>query len=50
MSRTFLIALAAAVSGLALALVAAAPAASSPKTVRGTVGPSFTISLTLAYR
>jgi hypothetical protein len=47
MSRTFRTALAAAVGGLALALVASAPAAPAPKTVRGTVGPGFTINLTL---
>ena len=45
MSRTSLIAL---VAGLALALVIAGPATSAaPKTVKGTVGPGFTISLTL---
>lgn len=49
MSRTFHVAFAAAVSGLALALVLAgtASAAPAPKTIRGTVGPGFTINLTL---
>jgi plastocyanin len=47
MSRTLRTALALAVSGLALALAANAPAA-APKTVQGTVGPGFTITLTLA--
>jgi hypothetical protein len=48
MSRTLRAALAVAASGLALALTATAPAASAPKTVQGTVGPGFTIKLTLA--
>jgi plastocyanin len=47
MSRTFPIALAVAATALALALAASAPAASAPKTVQGTVGPGFTIGLTL---
>jgi plastocyanin len=47
MSRTFRFALAAAVSGLALTLVSASPAARLPKTVQGSVGPGFTINLTL---
>jgi plastocyanin len=47
MSRTLRTALTLAVSGLALALAANAPAA-APKTVQGTVGPGFTITLTLA--
>ena len=47
MSRTLRAALAVALSGLALALTATAPAA-TPKTVQGTVGPGFTINLTLA--
>jgi plastocyanin len=47
MSRTFRIAAAAAVSGLALALVATSPGANLPKTVQGSVGPAFTINLTL---
>jgi hypothetical protein len=47
MSRTLRTALAVTVSGLALALAANAPAA-APKTVQGTVGPGFTIKLTLA--
>jgi plastocyanin len=46
-SRTFRIALATAVSGLALALAATAQAAPAPKTVQGSVGPGFTINLTL---
>ena len=48
MTRTFRAALAVAASGLALALTATAPAASAPKLVQGTVGPGFTIKLTLA--
>ena len=40
-------ALSTAASGLALALTATAPAAPAPKTVQGTVGPGFTINLTL---
>jgi plastocyanin len=48
MTRTFRAALAVALSGLALALTATAPAASTPKMVQGTVGPGFTIKLTLA--
>jgi plastocyanin len=47
MSRTLRAALAATASGLALALAASAPAAPAPKTVPGTVGPGFTINLTL---
>lgn len=47
MSRTFRATLAAAGSGLALALAATSPAAPAPKTVRGSVGPGFTINLTL---
>jgi hypothetical protein len=47
MTRRYRIALAAALSGLAFALAAGASAAPAPKTVRGTVGPGFTISLTL---
>jgi plastocyanin len=47
MTRTVRSALAVAVSGLALALAATAAAASAPKTVQGTVGPGFTINLTL---
>jgi plastocyanin len=47
MSRTFRGALAAA-SGLALALAATAPAAPIVKTVQGSVGPGFTINLTLS--
>jgi plastocyanin len=41
---------AAATGSLALGLAAAAPAATTPKTVQGTVGPGFTISLTLDGR
>ena len=48
MSRTIHIAVAAAASALALALAAAAPAAPAVKTVHGSVGPGFTINLTLA--
>jgi len=48
MSRTFRTALAGATAGLALALAASAPAASAPKMVQGSVGPGFTIKLTLA--
>lgn len=44
------IAAALATGGAALALAAHAPAASSPVTLRGTVGPGFTINLTLAGR
>jgi plastocyanin len=47
MSGTYRIALAAVASSLALALVAAAPAAPVMKTVQGSVGPGFTINLTL---
>jgi plastocyanin len=47
MSRTIRTALAAAGVGLALALTAGAPAAPVQKTVQGTVGPGFTIKLTL---
>ena len=47
MTRTFRAALAVAAAGLALALTAA-PAAAAPKLVQGTVGPGFTIKLTLA--
>jgi plastocyanin len=48
MSRTFRTALAGAAAGLALALTATVPAASAPKMVQGSVGPGFTIKLTLA--
>jgi plastocyanin len=47
MSHTFRVVIAAAVSGLALALVATSPAAALPKTVQGSVGPGFTINVTL---
>jgi plastocyanin len=47
MSQMFRAALAAAAGGLALTLATTAPAAPAPKTVQGTVGPGFTISLTL---
>ena len=46
MSRTLQIAVAALASALAIAAVATA--APAPKAVRGTVGPGFTINLTLA--
>ena len=45
MSRTLQIAVAALAGALVIAAVA--PAAPAPKTVRGTVGPGFTINLTL---
>jgi plastocyanin len=45
MSRTLPIAVAALVGTLVIA--AAAPAAPAPKTLHGTVGPGFTINLTL---
>lgn len=48
MTRTFRAALAVATIGLALALTATAAAAPAAKTVQGTVGPGFTIKLTLA--
>jgi plastocyanin len=47
MSGTFRIALAAVASSLALALAGTAPAAPVMKTVQGSVGPGFTINLTL---
>jgi plastocyanin len=47
MTRTFHIAIAAAAAALALAVAASAPAASAPKTVQGSVGPGFTITLKL---
>jgi plastocyanin len=47
MPRTFHIAVAAAATALALAVAVSAPAARAPKTVQGSVGPGFTISLTL---
>ena len=47
MSRSFRAACSAAASGLALALAATALAAPAPKTVVGTVGPGFTIGVTL---
>ena len=40
-------AVSASAASLALALTATAPAATAPKTVQGTVGPGFTINLTL---
>jgi plastocyanin len=46
MLRTFHLAVAAAASALVLA--ATAPAAPVPKTVQGSVGPGFTITLTVA--
>ena len=48
MLRTLHIAVAAAASALALVLAASAPAAPAVKTVHGSVGPGFTINLTLA--
>jgi hypothetical protein len=48
MSRTLRTALAAFGGGFAFVLAAQAPAAPAPKTVQGTVGPGFTIKLTLA--
>jgi plastocyanin len=50
MSRTFRPALAAIAIGLALGFAGHAPAAPAPKTVHGTVGPGFTIGLTLGGR
>jgi plastocyanin len=47
MSRTFRATIATAATGLALALAATAPAAPAVKTVRGSVGPGFTIGLAL---
>jgi len=47
MIRTFRVVAAAALSAFALTLAATATAASAPKTVQGTVGPGFTIQLTL---
>jgi plastocyanin len=47
MSRTFRASVAAAASGLVVALAATSAAAAAPKTVQGSVGPGFTISLTL---
>ena len=47
MSLTSRGAIAAAASGLVLALAATSAAAPAPKTLRGTVGPDFTIDLTL---
>lgn len=48
MSLKLFVTSAAAASSAALALAAHAPAASTPVTLRGTVGPGFTINLTLA--
>jgi plastocyanin len=50
MSRTFRATLAAAATGLALALVTTASAAPAPKTVRGSVGPDFTIQLAVGAK
>jgi plastocyanin len=47
MSRTFRAAVAAAASGLALAVATTSLAAPAAKTLQGSVGPGFTISLTL---
>lgn len=46
MSRTFNIAIAAAIGAFTLA--GTAPAAAAPKTLHGSVGPGFTINLTAA--
>jgi plastocyanin len=48
MSLKLTIAIAVAAGGAVLALVPHAPAASTPVTLRGTVGPGFTINVTLA--
>jgi plastocyanin len=48
MSLKRFVASAVAASSAALALAAHAPAASTPVTLRGTVGPGFTIDVTLA--
>jgi plastocyanin len=47
MTRTLRIVIAAAASAFALMLAATSSAASAPKTVQGSVGPGFTINLTL---
>jgi plastocyanin len=47
MTRTLRVVVAAAASLFALTVAATATAASAPKTVQGTVGPDFTIHLTL---
>ena len=47
MTRTFRVPVAAVASALAMTLAATAPAAPLPKTVQGSVGPGFTINLTL---
>ena len=47
MTGTFRAVVAAAAICLALTLTAMAPAAPAPKTVQGSVGPAFTINLTL---
>jgi plastocyanin len=47
MTRTLRVVVAAAASLFALTIAATATAASAPKTVQGTVGPDFTIHLTL---
>jgi plastocyanin len=47
MSRTFHATIATAATALALSLATTAPAAPAPKTVRGSVGPDFTIQLAL---
>ncbi len=47
MPGPFHAALATAATCLALAIVAGAPAAPAPQTLKGTVGPGFTIDLTL---
>jgi plastocyanin len=50
MSRKFHITVVAAAACVSLALAASAPAAPAPKTVLGSVGPDFTITLTLGNK
>lgn len=50
MTRPFHIALAAAAIGLVLAFSATASTVPVPKTVQGTVGPGFTINLTIGEK
>jgi plastocyanin len=50
MTHGFRISVVAAAGLVALALAAAVPATPAPKTVRGSVGPGFTINLTLGGR
>jgi plastocyanin len=47
MTRTFRVVVAAAAGAFAMTLASTAPAAAVPKTVQGSVGPGFTINLTL---